>query len=338
MSTPADRSVRGRRRTIGRPGVIVTLVIALGLLGAPARALHQYCGDDLVGTGSETNGHPDLDAGNRAWGGIGILQELERTEQALVFARETIADVAGNLVDVADLLHAIAASGVDVALQVGTPASQLYYTAVKIPVSTAEKALRISSFVLLIAAGIIYIAESVIAAQLFDYSRRVADEDACGGTLSGDMAHSAWVALVQRNLARTGPPLAMLVAPYDPTPGSSSPPWPVLPRDVVADDGWCPPIPDALATGELPTAPQQLADTGGDCTSTVQLGFLDAPDLGVQDIVTTTIAHLQSHGVDVRNAPDLLAQADAALAAERWTDAFHLYRAAYQNAMGLTTS
>ena len=190
MSTPADRSVRGRRRTIGRPGVIVTLVIALGLLGAPARALHQYCGDDLVGTGSETNGHPDLDAGNRAWGGIGILQELERTEQALVFARETIADVAGNLVDVADLLHAIAASGVDVALQVGTPASQLYYTAVKIPVSTAEKALRISSFVLLIAAGIIYIAESVIAAQLFDYSRRVADEDACGGTLSGDMAHT----------------------------------------------------------------------------------------------------------------------------------------------------
>ena len=70
----------------------------------------------------------------------------------------------------------------------------------------------------------------------------------------------------------------------------------------------------------------------------IQTGLLDAPDLGVQAITTNTIAHLISHGVDVRGAESVLAQADAALEADRYSDAFHLYRAAYQTAMAVTSS
>lgn len=371
MSAPADLFDVARLPVRRRPALVATLVVlavvASGLVTSvatapPAHALHQHCGDDLHLTGSRSNGHPqdqhvDIDdigddpsdadkarqgeqalAGLNGWGGNAIIHDLQIAERALVFARNTVGGIAGNLDDTADVLEALAEAGTDPALAAGTPVSQAYLASVAAPLKTAAAVVKGVATALVIADIVLFIGETAVASALFDFGADVADEKACGGTLMGDTLHMSWVAMVQRNLASTGPPLAMLMAPSDPDSASRTPGWPLLPRTEAQDFPWCPPL-DAHE-GSLPAqgAPTDLPDTGGDCVSTVQLGWLDAPDIGVADVVETTIAHLTSHGVDVRHAASIAEQAREALDLKRYSDAFYLYREAYQTAMAVAAS
>jgi hypothetical protein len=351
MSPPADPLASGPPPGAGRPLVAVALVLALvaGLLAVtaavapPALALHQHCGDDLEGTFSQTNGHPLLDAddgeGVTGWSGQEILQRYARALQGVGFARTVLGDVADNIDAASDLIEAIREAPVTATLLAGTPVSQAYAAAVYVPAIIGETALRIVLLTVVIANIALLVAETVLMGINFQLEVDVADENACGGTLGGDALTMTWVATVQRHLASSGPPLAMLMAPHDPELASEQPPWPVLPRTQAGDFTWCPDIPAELLTGELPAAAGTTIPTdGGDCTSAVQLGWLDAPSIGVQAIVTNTITHLDLHGVDVRGAADVLALGDTALDEGRYSDAFHHYRAAYQLATAVTAS
>lgn len=370
MSAPADLFDVARQPVRRRPVLVATLValavvasgLVTGVATAPAaHALHQHCGDDLDLTGSRSNGHPedqhvaiddigdepsDADkarqgeqalAGLNGWGGNAIIHDLQIAERAIGFARNTVGGIAGNLDDIADALEAWAEFGTDPALAAGTPASQIYLSLIA-PINVSAKTLKKVATVLVVANIILFIGETAVASALFDFEADAADESACGGTLMGDTLHMTWVAMVQRNLASTGPPLAMLLAPSDPDSASRTPEWPLLPRTEGQDFPWCPPLDDHDGRVPAPGAPTDLADTGGDCVSTVQLGWLDAPDIGVADVVETTIAHLTSHGVDVRHAASIAEQAREALDLKRYTDAFYLYREAYQTAMAVAAS
>ncbi len=339
MSPLAERS--NGRGTATAIALVLTLLAGLLTVGAvtapPARALHQHCGDDLEETGSLTNGHPDTTSGDEAWGGVGRIHRQDIELQNIGFARIALGGTASILDGVADIIAAGREITVIGALVAGTPVSQVYATSAYTPAKVGETALRISAEIVSIADLVLFVVESTLLSTQRTVSRGVADEDACGGTMLADTMQMAWVSIVQRNLASTGPPLAVLMTPHRPAVTSNPPEWPLLPAFEQGDFAWCPPIPDSLR-GELPASGAgALGTTGGDCVGTVHQGFLDAPDLGVQAIVTSTIAHLVSHGVDVRDAQSLLTQGDTALRADRYRDAFHHYRAAYQRAMELTS-
>lgn len=333
MSTPADPD---RRRTDRRGAVALPLVLLLSALlvvssGLPAAAIHQHCGDDYP-AGTLSSGHPDVDRSSNGWAGLHVLQPLESTLIAIDFTKATLDGTGSILVSSAKAVHV----AYDAMLQASNPISTGIANSILKPI---EIALRVAATAVYVAELAFDIAQTAIEATQLAIETDVDDEDACGSTLAADSLSLIWFAIVQRNLASTGPPLAILMAPHDSGLPGTDREWPLTPQHEAGDFPWCPPIelPEELPSAADPDpAGTATMGSGDDCTSQVHIGFLDAPDLGVADIVTNTIAHAAAHGLDVRGAEGILADADEALAAERYADAFALYRSAYQTAMRLT--
>lgn len=306
----------------------ILLVMALATPAAPALAIHQHCGDDYP-QGTQASGHPDVSEALHGWAGTHHVQALETSVEALGAARTALDGTASQLVAIAEVITAARLVAAKPAIP-GAAGSE--------PARPAEDALRIAATVLHSAEIVVFVGETAVQAALFAVSAGVDDEDACGGTLTADTVSLLWIAIVERNLASSGPPLAILMTPQDGLGPDEE--WPLMPRTEADDFAWCPP----LTTGEeLPSAANpapagapSTATTGGDCSSQVHLGFLDADTLGVKDIVTNTIDHAAAHGLDIRLARDHLGLADAHLDAGRYRDAYEEYRLAYRNAMGLT--
>lgn len=337
MSPAADRP-RAVRRTMATALVVALLASLLVVTSQPqpVLALHQHCGDDLTPEMfSQTNGHPLAGSRNPGWGGQEVLQDYAITMQALGFARSVISDVVDSLDATADLVEAVKNIGVGPGLFAGTPVSQVYAATVYLPGRISESVLRGVILGFLVTNLVLSITETAVGAVQLNLTIDVEDEDACGGTLAGDTLTSLWVARVQQHLAGDGPPVALLMTP---SALGGEPDWPLLPRAGAEAFPWCPEIP-AEVRGQLPAAgPVALSDTGGNCSPIIQTGLLDAPSLGVKDIVANTIGHLVAHGVDVRSAEVLLAEGDAALEAGRFSDAYHLYRQAYRLAVEVPAS
>ena len=255
MSVPAETP----RRPLSLVVILVIALVATSVVlvvvtARPAAALHQHCGDDLVGTWSTTTGHPEPTAEDPGWGGQEILQRYAIVLRALGFARSIVQDIVAGFDAAADLLEAVKEEPVAATLAAGTPLSQVYAAAVYAPLTIGEAALRVILLVIQIVDLALLIAETVLGAIVMEIEFRVEDEDACGGTLSGDTLTMTWVAMVQQNLASAGPPLALLMTPSDPGFASEPRDWPLLPRGAEGDFPWCPPIPDEVRR-ELPGSP-----------------------------------------------------------------------------------
>ena len=337
MRNPADPRPRPRpRRAVWRPAVAVALVlVTCGVLvvssSPPAAAIHQHCGDDYP-AGTLSTGHPDADSGSNGWTGLHVLQPLVSTLIAIDVTKATLDGTGGILVSSAESVHV----SYDAMLQQGNPISVGIANAIIKPIETA---LRIAATAVYVAELAFDIAQTAIQATQLAIESDVNDENACGATLAADTVSLIWKAIVERNLASTGPPLAILMAPHDSKLSATDRDWPLTPQHTEGDFPWCPPVelPEELpsASNPAPAGPATMG-SGDDCTSQVHIGFLDAPTLGVKDIVTDTIAHAVAHGLDVRGAEAILADADAALEGQRYADAFALYRSAYQTALRLT--
>lgn len=314
-------------RTIVVAALVVAMVAGPGL---PAAAVHQNCPGGYA-QGSVSSGHPDMDvaAGERGWSGSREYYQLETALFAMEETQGHLLGVADIISKTADVVHSLA----DEALDNGVPPDPVHHIVGK-ALRAAQDAINGVATGIQVSA----IAFDIIITGL-GVARIVAGSgtpDACGGVITGDMVDQLWISLVQRNLASSGPPLAMLLVPSEHD--SSAQPWPLLPQHAESDFAWCPPIelPDAIpAPSGHAGDGSGIPDTGGNCNPDYHTGFLDAPSVGVADIVAVAVTHARAHGIDVRDADNCLAIAQALQSAGEYREAFNHYRLAYQMATGV---
>jgi hypothetical protein len=317
--------------------VAVSLTFSVVVVAQPASANHQNCGERYP-AGTLSNGHPDTSASHDVgWAGRTALNNIETQLLASTSSKELLYESADVTSAAADILGAIAKRVRQVLIE---PVEDL----VAVPIETAEKALNIVATAMVVGAMAALIAETAYMGVQRALEVDVGEENACNGTVTGDMLSDLWVATVEHNLASDGPPLAMLLIPTDSEEaGGNSPPWPLMPQHEDEDFAWCPEI-DLPETLPLPKDSTDLdqpngASTGGDCVPTVPDGFLDtpyedAPTMTVQAIVSDAIDHAEAHGLDVRDANDQYDRAVSLVADKRYKDAYAHFRLAYQAAAG----
>lgn len=319
-----------RRRSPARAAVVVAAALALVAgAGLPAAAVHQNCSGSYA-EGSLPSGHPDMDvaSGERGWSGSREYYQLEAALFAVEAAQGTINGVSDIIEKAVAIIHAQADFHHD--SLVGPLTHHIIAAALRIAETAGD---GVSSALTWAGIALDITITGLGVARIEAGSDT---PDACGDVILGDAVDQLWVALVQRNLASSGPPLAMLLLPSEH--GSSSQPWPLMPQHRDSDFGWCPPIslPDAIPPpaghgghgGGIP-------DTGGSCSPEYHTGFLDAPNVGVADIVAVAVAHSLAHDVDVRDAESCLAVAQSLQSAGEYREAFNHYRLAYQMATGV---
>lgn len=298
----------------------VAAIVAVGALALPATpvgALHQACGAKYP-KGTVSTGHPDMTGAERLRGWAGTralyLRDVEiagvAAAKGAVTASGAISKAVGELgEEVRDVIHDAA-----------DPAGVHHAVA---------KAAEIPATAMKIAAGVLYgvglafsVTETALLAVQFETTSDTASENACNGTLGGDMVDNLWIAMVQRNLASERAPLAMLLVPGGDGEHEGKPSWPLRPSHEAADFAWCPEVGNSK-----------------DCAPQYHTGFLNVPDYGVVAVVEMTIAHAREHGVKDQSFLDqasaCLTQAKSHITADRYKAAFADLRVAYRWAVGL---
>lgn len=234
-----------------RSGVAVGApVLALLAVVGPApsaQANHQYCGKDaegvhLGGYAGETrdNGHPDGEevGGAVDYAGVGAVAIAKQ----VAFALDRVNESVGMAEAIADA----------------------------VPFIEPEKEIKLGFSIAKLAAGI---AKTAADAVVMGLEQRNAEVDACGGTVTGDLLDTLFVARIEEELA-----------------GLASGGSPIGPPSmfVLPDDG----------------APEWTSETDryDGHEGSLDIPYIDGvandENIGVAVIVRNTIAHLEAHGIN----------------------------------------